>query len=193
MTKLIVFENVSVDGYFSGPNGEYDWGVMNDEITQYVSSGGPPAGGFLFGRVTYDLMASFWPTDAGRAMNPTFADGLNNAPKVVFSKSLKEATWQGTTVARGINPKEIHKLKQEAAGDLMIFGSGSIVAEMTRLGLVDEYQFMLTPIVLGGGRTVFENVERAGLQLTDTHVFDCGVVQLKYVPSALPPQTHPKT
>jgi dihydrofolate reductase len=136
-------------------------------------------------------MASFWPTDAGRATSATFADSLNHGAKIVFSKTLREASWQNTTIVRDISAHAIHKLKDEATGDLMIFGSGSIVAQLTKLGLIDEYQFMLTPVILGGGKTLFEGIDRSGLRLTDSHVFECGVVMLTYVPDELRTSRHP--
>jgi dihydrofolate reductase len=94
MRKIIVFENVTLDGFMAGPNGEFDWALQDDEITQYVKEGQDSAGTFLFGRVTYEIMASFWPTPAAESMNPLFAKLLNNAPKIVFSKTLEKANWK---------------------------------------------------------------------------------------------------
>ena len=110
MRKIIVFENVTLDGFMAGPNGELDWAIQDDEVTQNSKEGNDSVDTFLFGRVTYEMMASFWPTPMGKSINPVFADALNNTPKIVFSTTLKNADWQNTEVAQELTKEEILKL-----------------------------------------------------------------------------------
>src|SRR5262245_40069368 len=135
---------------------------------------------FLFGRVTYDMMASFWPTPAGKAANPIFAEALNNTPKIVFSTTLKKADWQKTEVIKELNKEEILTLKQRPGKNMMIFGSGTVVEQLAKLGLIDEYQLMVNPIVLGKGKPLFKGVPQLGLKLLETKRFKSGIVLLHY-------------
>lgn len=180
MRKIIVFENVTLDGFMAGPNGEIDWFIQDDEVTQYSQEGQDSIDMFLFGRVTYEMMASFWPTPAGQAANPVWADGLNNTPKIVFSTTLTKAAWQKTEVMKALNKEKILKLKQLPGKNMMIFGSGTIVNQLTKLGLIDEYQLMVNPIVLGKGQPLFKDVEKVNLELLVARNFKSGNVLLHY-------------
>ncbi len=183
MRKIIVFENVTLDGFMAGPDGELDWAVRDDEVTEYSKEGNDSTDMFLFGRVTYDMMASFWPTPTGMSANPVFAEALNNTPKIVFSTTLKKADWQNTEVAQALTKDEILKLKQLPGKNMMIFGSGTLVEQLTKLGLIDEYQLMLNPIVLGKGKSLFKNTtDRMNLTLVNTKTFKSGIVLLQYQP-----------
>ena len=138
---------------------------------------------FLFGRVTYDMMASFWPTPMGKSANPVFAEALNSAHKMVFSATLKKGDWQNTEVAEEISKEKILKLKQLPGKNMMIFGSGSLVEQLSNLGLIDEYQLMLNPVVLGKGIPLFKNnADRMKLTLVQTRTFKSGLVLLHYQP-----------
>ena len=96
----------------AGPNGEIDWAIRDDEVTQSSQEGQASTDTFLFGRVTYDMMASFWPTPAGQSANPIFAEVLNNTPKIVFSTTLKKADWQKTDVIKELHKEEMYLLKK---------------------------------------------------------------------------------
>src|SRR6266566_2618557 len=138
---------------------------------------------FFFGRVTYDMMASFWPTPMGKSTNPVFAEALNNTPKIVFSKTLKRADWQNTEVVQELTKDEILKLKQLPGENMMIFGSGTLVEQLTKLGLIDEYQLLLNPIVLGKGKPLFKDTtDRMNLTLVRAKTFKSGIVLLQYQP-----------
>jgi len=181
MRKIIVFENVTLDGFMAGPNGEIDWAIRDDEVTQNSKEGQDLIDMFLFGRVTYDMMASFWPTPAGKSANPVFAEVLNNTPKVVFSTTLKKADWQHTEVMKELIKDEILKLKQQPGQNMMIFGSGTLVEQLTNLGLIDEYQLMVNPVILGKGKPLFKNIkDRIKLKLVNTKPFRNGIVLLRY-------------
>lgn len=183
MRKIFVFENVTLDGFMAGPNGEIDWAVRDDEVTQYSQEGQDSIDTFLFGRVTYDMMANFWPTPAGRSANPVFAESLNNTPKIVFSTTLKKADWQNTEVVKELTKEEILNLKQLPGKNMMIFGSGTIVEQLTKLGLIDEYQLMVNPVVLGKGKPLFKDTTgKINLKLVKTKTFKSGIVLLRYQP-----------
>lgn len=183
MRNIIVFENVTLDGFMAGPNGELDWAIRDDEITQYAKDGQDLTDTFLFGRVTYEMMASFWPTPAGKSANPVFAEFLNNTPKIVFSTTLKKADWHNTEVIKELTKDEILKLKQQPGKNMMIFGSGTIVNQLTKLGLIDEYQLMVNPVVLGKGKPLFKDITgKINLKLVKTKTFKSGIVLLQYQP-----------
>ena len=183
MRKIIVFENVTLDGFMAGPKGELDWAIRDDEVTQYSKEGEASTDMFLFGRVTYEMMASFWPTPAGKSANPVFAGFLNNTPKIVFSTTLQTADWQNTEVSHELNKDGILKLKQQHGKNMMIFGSGTIVEQLTNLGLIDEYQLMVNPVILGKGKPLFKDIkDRINLKLVKTKTFNNGIVLLQYQP-----------
>src|SRR6266566_7493947 len=183
MRKIIVFENVTLDGFMAGPDGELDWAVRDDEVTQNSKEGNDSTDMFLFGRVTYDMMASFWPTPTGKSANPVFAEALNNTPKIVFSTTLEKADWQNTEVMKELTKDEILKLKQLPSKNMMIFGSGTIVERLAELGLIDEYQLMINPVFLGKGKPLFKDIkDRINLKLVKTKTFNNGIVLLQYQP-----------
>jgi dihydrofolate reductase len=141
-------------------------------------------GELLFGRVTYDMMASFWPTPAALETNRKVAEGINRLPKVVFSRTLAKATWSNTRLMKGDLVEEVRRMKQEPGGTIVILGSGSLVSQLTQAGLVDEFQLALNPIVLGKGRSLFAGVEqRRPLKLVRSRVFANGNVFVCYEPS----------
>ena len=183
MRKVVVPMSVSLDGYFAGPNGEIDWHEISVELHEYLNAELSTAGAFLEGRVTWQLMADYWPTadEDPDATEPEkeFAAIWRNVPKVVYSRTLESAGW-GTEIVREIVPADIEALKAEPGGDLFIGGS-EIVAEYRRHGLVDEYRIYVMPVVLGEGRPLFPPSDRSEhLKLVETKPFDNGVVMLRY-------------
>ncbi len=185
MREIIVFENMTLDGFMAGPKGEIDWAIQDNEVTTLARQGQGPVATFLFGRVTYDMMSSFWPTPAAEAANPTFAGILNSSPKVAFSRTLKSAGWKGTRLLDNLNKDAILALKGESGGNIMIFGSASVVKQIAALGLVDEYQLLVNPVVLGAGLRLFDDsAGKANLQLADSRTFKSGIVFLRYRPEA---------
>ncbi len=183
MRKIIVFENVSLDGMMSGPNGDIDWAMRDDELTDLTRGNQPATGLFVFGRVTYDMMAAFWPTPAAMDASPTFARILNASAKLVFSRTMKRAAWQNTAVASDLTGDMVTSLKQQPGDSIMIFGSASIVDQLSVLGLVDEYQLVVNPVVLGSGRPLFgPGAGGTRLALLDSRTFKSGLVFLRYRP-----------
>jgi dihydrofolate reductase len=188
MPKLMVFENVTLDGYFSGPNGDLSWAhnqQKDPEWDQFIADNASGGGQLLLGRKTYDLMASYWPTPQASQNDPEVAKGMNSLPKVVFSKSLDEPTWSNTTVKKGNLVDEVKKMKKGSGENIAVLGSGTIVSQLAKEGLVDEYQIVVHPVVLGSGRTAFEGVEKMqSFKRTKTRAFGNGNVLMCYEPEA---------
>jgi len=187
MRKLVVFNHVSLDGYFVDGNGDMSWAKADHQDAEwnaFVTENASGGGALVFGRITYELMASFWPTPFAIENMPAVAEGMNSMPKVVFSRTLDQASWNNTKLVKGDLAAEIRKLKQEPGPDMAILGSGSIVSQLAREGLIDEYQIVVNPVVLGAGRTMFEGVkEKLSLKLTRTRAFGNGNVLLCYEPT----------
>ena len=185
MRKLLVFNSVTADGFFTDKNGDMSWAHKQDpEFNDFVAANAKSGGELVFGRVTYEMMKGFWPTPMAAQQFPDVAKGMNESPKVVFSRTLEEATWNNTRLIKGDLENEVRKLKEAPGDQLVVMGSGTIVSQLTQAGLVDEYQMVLNPIVLGEGRTLFEGVKnKVALQLTNTRAFKNGNVLLTYEPA----------
>src|SRR5258708_20935056 len=186
MRKLTIFNNVTLDGYFVDMNGNMSWAHKNDaEWNAFVADNAKGGGTLLFGRITYALMASFWPTPHAIENIPIVAERMNSLPKVVFSRTLDKVSWNNTKLVKGDLATEVRKMKKEPGSGMVIMGSGSIISQLAQEGLIDEYQIVLNPIVLGKGRTMFEGIkERLNLKLSATPTFANGSVFLCYKPAA---------
>ena len=188
MRKLVVFNQVTLDGYFAGVGGDIGWAHKHEndeEWNTFVANNASTGGVLLFGRKTYELMASYWPTPQALKNDPLVAEHMNGLPKVVFSRTLDKASWSNTTLVKGDLTQEVRRLKQEAGDDMAILGSGSIVSQLAQAGLIDEYQIAVNPVVLGKGRTLFEGIkDPLALKLTNTRTFGNGNVFLSYEPMA---------
>ena len=188
MRKLVVFNHVSLDGYFVDVNGNMSWAKSDQkdaEWNAFVAENAKGDSPLLFGRVTYELMASYWPTPMADQHDPVVAERMNKLPKVVFSRTLDRALWSNTRLVKGNLAAEIGKMKKEPGEDMAILGSGSIVSQLAQEGLIDVYQVVVNPVVLGKGRTMFEGVkEKLNLKLTKTRTFGNGNVFLCYEPAA---------
>ena len=183
MRKLIWIMSVSVDGYMEGPNGEIDWHMVDDELHRHLNGWLVDAGGFLEGRVTYELMAEFWPTadqdPAATATVVEFARIWRDMPKVVYSRTLERADWNAT-VAHDVVPAEVLALKSQPGGDLVL-GGADLGAEFARHDLIDEYRLYVHPIVIGRGTPMLRpSNAKVPLRLIETHNFGNGVVMLRY-------------
>jgi dihydrofolate reductase len=188
MRRLIVFNNVTVDGYFTGAKGDFSWAHNqrpDAEWDAFVAGNAGGDGVLLFGRVTYEMMASYWPTPLAERNDPVMAGNMNRRMKLVFSRTLKKAAWSNTKLVKGDLITEVRKLKREPGPGLVILGSGSLVAQLAQAGLIDEYQFVVNPVALGKGRTMFQGLtKRLDLKLTQTRTFGNGNVLLIYEPAA---------
>jgi dihydrofolate reductase len=181
--KIILFMSVSLDGFFEGPNREIDWHHVDDELHAHFNEQLGTMGAFLDGRVTYELMADFWPTaDKDPASTPLMADFARiwrDMPKIVFSRTLEQADWN-TTIVRDVVVEEITALKEQPGGDLVL-GGADLAATFLRHDLVDEYRIYVHPVILGRGRPLFRPADvKTDLRLAEARTFGNGVVLLRY-------------
>ena len=185
MARLMVFNSVTLDGYFTDARGDIAWahaGGDDPEWQAFVAGNASRGQGRLvFGRKTYEMMAGFWPTPAAREQMPEVAEGMNSMPKIVFSRTLSGVDWPNTRLVKGDPAAEVRRLKADGGPDMVVLGSGTIVAQLTGAGLVDELQMVVCPVVLGSGRTMFDGVKSApALSLKTARPFRNGKVVLTY-------------
>jgi len=183
MGKLSVFNFVTLNGYFKGPEGDIGWHKHGAEENEYAAEGLASENTLLFGRLTYEMMASYWPTPMAIKNDPTVAEGMNKADKIVFSRTLKKTEWINTRLVKHDIVEEVRKMKLTHEKDMTILGSGSIVTLFAEHGLIDQYQIMVDPVVLGDGTPLFKGIShKLDLKLTNTRTFRSGVVMLSYEP-----------
>jgi dihydrofolate reductase len=183
MRRLVAFENVTLDGYFAATDGDIGWahGVPDPEFDAFVADNASGGGQLLLGRKTYELMAGYWPTPSASQQAPMVAERMNQLPKVVFSRTMDTVSWSNTKLVKGDLPAAIRRMKNESGPGMAILGSGSLVSQLAQEGLIDEYQLVVNPVVLGKGRALFDGImARLGLKLTGSRVFRNGKVFLCY-------------
>jgi len=171
----------------SGPHGELDWHFShwNDEMEEYIVEQEKTIDTILVGRVAYQSMAQYWPAVAtnpsARRKDIEFADWMNRLPKIVFSKTLKEVRWNNSRLVKDGIAEEIAKVKQQPGKDMILWGGVGIVHTFIKLGLIDEYQIWVAPVVLGKGKALFKKItEQHKFKLVKTKAFSNGVVILYY-------------
>ena len=188
MGRLIVFNSITLDGYFADAQNDMRWAynsIQDEEWNNYVNGNASGGGILMFGRVTFELMRSYWPTPAAMKSSPVVAQRMNAARKVVFSKTLKSPGWDNTRVISTNIADEVRKMKAAPDEGMAILGSGSIVAQLTEERLIDEYQFVVTPFVLGSGKSMFAGISRTlALEHMSTRTFKNGNVVITYQSSA---------
>ncbi len=195
--RIVAFDRVTADGYFAASDGNLSWVVQDAEVDRLGGDAVPGSDNVvLFGRRTYDMFEGFWPRalddDSPTAPNPhgppstatrAMAIWLNDATKVVFSRTRKEVSWNNSRLLDEIDPAAIEAMKQKAGSDMLIFGSGSVVSQLTERGLVDEFQFIVSPIFLGRGRSLLGGVSGSvKLDLLEARPYPSGNVMLRYAP-----------
>jgi dihydrofolate reductase len=181
MRKVILFNFISLDGFFSGPDGEIEWHQVNEEHNLYALEQIRGSDLLVFGRLTYELMASYWPSADAGTNDPEIAEAINAIPKLVFSKTLTEAGWNNTRLSRVDAAIEIAKLKNEDGKNICILGSADLASSLVPVGLVDEFQIIVNPIILGSGRALFQNIRTPiKLHLVRRSEFRNGNVLLVY-------------
>jgi dihydrofolate reductase len=183
--KIFSFHVTSVDGYYEGPNQEFDWPIIDEEFNQFALQQLDEVDTLLFGRVTYQLMASYWPTPAAEQDDPKVAAKMNELPKLVVSRTLDDPTptWADTRLIRDDVAAELTTLKQQPGSDIMIMGSSDLTASLLDEGLVDELRIMVNPVVLGDGKSLFRTARsRIALTLLRARPFDSGNLLLYYRP-----------
>lgn len=182
MKKIIAIEWLSIDGYFSDSNNGTDWLVSGEEAQKYLLKMFHGFDTILLGQKTFEMFAAYWPNPNPADKNPQeLTDFMNNTHKVVFSTRIKKVEWNNSEIMKDINPEAIKKIKQETEKDIVIFGSGSIVSALTKLKLIDEYYFIVVPVFLGNGKTIFKSEEaNLKLKLLDVKTFDGSNSMLHY-------------
>ena len=194
----MMFNRVSADGYFAAPDGNLNWVVPEPELDKEGASDTGTTDTILFGRRTYDQFESFWPKVTDDSPAPAdphspgqaspemkkFARMINNATKIVFSKTRKDVTWKNSRLVREFDPAEVAKMKNEPGGNMIIFGSGTIVSQLSEHGLIDEYVFVVGPLLLGNGKQLIHDVsQKVKLQLREAKSYPSGNVKLRYAHS----------
>jgi dihydrofolate reductase len=180
MGKLNAFTFVTLNGYFEASPGDISWHKHGGEEAQFSAESLNSGHTLLFGRVTYEMMASYWPASMAVQNDPVVAGGMNAAEKVVFSRTLENAAWSNTRVVKENIIDEVKRLKQQAK-NMTLLGSGSIVTQLAEEGLIDTYQIMIDPVALGNGSSLFKGMKgKLDLQLIDSRTFKSGVVLLHY-------------
>ena len=176
MRKLIMWDMVSVDGFFEAPDHDISWFVFDDELGNYITETQKEADLLLFGRTTYEMMASYWPSAEGQ-----IADFMNSVEKIVFTRTLKSVDWNNTRLLSDDVPGEVARLKQGKGGEIFVFGSAEFAAALVENGLVDEYRIGINPVLLGSGIPLFKGrFVRRSLELTRATPLKSGVVILHY-------------
>ena len=193
--RIVMFNWVSADGYFVGPDGSLEWVVPDEDQAKAAAKSIPGFDTVLFGRRTYELFEGFWrhalddsptvadPHDPGRRSpeHRVIATALNEMTKLVFSRTLKDVTWRNSRLLREFDPREIETMKRQPGKDMIVFGSGSIVSQLTEAGLIDEYQLAVCPVFLGSGRPLLSGVSKSvKLELLEAKAYPSGDVLLRY-------------
>lgn len=183
MRKIVTLNRISLDGFFAGPNGEIDWFVPDPQVDRAAHEMMHPDT-LLMGRVTYQMFASYWPHVGADPKAPqgarATAQELRQMNKVVFSKTLGQATWENSRLVKGDLIGTVKELKQGQGADITMFGSGTIVQQLADAGLIDEHLIIVTPVVLGTGKPLFKDVRKHTLELLSAKNFDSGNVMLHY-------------
>jgi dihydrofolate reductase len=183
MRKVLFFMLITMDGYFEGSDKDINWHNVDDEFNKFAIDQLNSVDTLLFGRVTYEMMASYWPTPEAKTNDPIVAEKMNTLHKLVFSKSLTDAGWQNTKLIKKNYVDEISKLKHESGKDLIIFGSSDLAVTFIENDLIDECRIMVNPVVLGGGKPLFQGLNhKLNMKLLKTRVFNSGNVLLFYEP-----------
>lgn len=171
---------VSADGYFEGKNNDITWHRVDKEIKDFIIRQASGADTILFGRKTYQLMENFWQSERAIETDPEVAAIMNNYTKIVFSKNLEKVSWNNTVLIKENLEEYLDHLKSTSTKDIMIFGSADLCQTLIDKNFIDEFRLMINPVVLGGGRTMFENIKME-LQLLKTKVFGNGNILCQYI------------
>jgi dihydrofolate reductase len=183
MRKVIVFNMISADGYFEGPNHELGWHNVDATFNDFAVPQLKEADTIVFGRQTYEMMYSFWSSEAALKDDPVVSTMMNDMDKIVFSKSLEKAEWKHTTLLGEDSITAFKARKEQSGKALLILGSSNLCVSLLESNLIDELRLMVNPVVLGKGNTLFAGLkEPKRLRLLDTQTFESGNILLRYVP-----------
>lgn len=184
MRKIILFSMMTLDGFFEGVNHNLDWHHVDAEFNDFAKEQLNAVDAIIFGRKTYDLMASYWTTSDAITHEPVIANQMNAKAKIVFSKTMSKAIWNNTKLIKDNVLLEIEKIKLLPGKDLILFGSATLASTFRELDLIDEYRIMINPIILAQGNPLFKKTsEQLPLKLIKTKTFKSGNVLLYYEPN----------
>ena len=150
---------ITIDGFFEGLNQSIEWHNVDEEFNEFAIEQLNSADMLFFGRVTYELMAGYWPTVNAATDDPVVAYKMNTLSKIVFSKTLEKADWENTRLIKENLKEEIIKLKNQSGKNILIFGSADLAASLREMGLIDEFRIIINPIVIGQGKPLFVNMK----------------------------------
>jgi dihydrofolate reductase len=183
MSKINSYTFITLNGFYKGDHEDISWHRHGEEEGEHAKEGLAGNGILLFGRKTYEMMSSYWPTPGAMQSAPEVAKGMNNAEKIVFSRTVKEASWNNTRVISDNIVEEMKRLKHTGSKDMTVLGSGSILTLFAQNNLIDEYQFMIDPVILGEGATILKSITKnLILKLTRSKVYKSGVILACYEP-----------
>lgn len=166
---------VSVDGYIEASNDDITWHVWDEEMSDYMMGFFDTVDTFLYGRKSYELMIGYWPFQTG-----AFADIMNETPKLVFSRTLDEVTWNSQLIKENV-VEEIQQHKQQSGKNMVLFAGADLASTFIKHGLIDEYRLIVNPVVLGSGTPLFKEIEnQLNLKLLQAKLFQCGNTLLCY-------------
>jgi len=185
MRKIIVLSYLSLDGFTASMDGTADWIVWDKSVNDYYKETQRTTDAVIFGKTSYQSLEGYWATGKAAAEDPEMIEFINQTKKIVFSKTLEKADWNNSTLMREIVPREIEEMKQQPGGHFLIMGSGSIVSQLANADLIDEYRFIVIPVVLGEGKPYFQGLKhKVTLRFLETRTFNCGNVLQRYQPKA---------
>jgi dihydrofolate reductase len=171
----------TIDGYFEGPNHDLSWHNVDQEFVTFAEQQLDETDLLLFGERTYQLMATFWPSEEAKTEDPGTAERMSNKNKIVFSTTLEKATWEHTELKRSVDTIEINALKAEEGKDIFILGSSNLCLSFLKQQLLDEIRIMVNPLALGEGTILFDGLhEKIPLQMTSSRTFANGNILLTY-------------
>jgi dihydrofolate reductase len=195
--RIVMFNRMSADGYFAAKDGDLSWATPDDQLDREAAESMAEADTMLFGRKTYEAFEGFWPNvlgdsetapdphDQGRRTSALrdIATWIDDSQKLVFSSTRKQVTWRNSRLYAQLDPREIERLKRQPGKQIMVFGSGSLVTQLTRHGLIDEFQFVVCPLILGDGQPMIKELGAvAQLRLLEAKPYPSGAVKLRYAP-----------
>ncbi|HEX2231903.1 MAG TPA: dihydrofolate reductase family protein [Thermoleophilaceae bacterium] len=185
MRKIFAFIMTTLDGYYEGPGGEFDFWVLDDEFEEFSVQQLDEVDALLFGRVTYEAMAAYWPTPEAEKDDPRVARRMNGLSKIVVSRTLDEPEWANTRLIAGDVERELSELKERPGKDVAILGSSALTLSLIEMGLLDELRLMINPVVLGAGKSVFRGAGgHLRVELLKSRGFSSGSVLLYYRPAS---------
>jgi len=195
MRHIHMFDRISADGYFGAPDGNLDWVIQDEALERDTMANRGNHDAMMFGRKTYEGFKSFWPTAVDASPTSPAPHGparrnealkamgefINRSTKYVFSHSLKDVSWEGTQLLGDFDPGKVEQIKRGPGGDILLFGSGSIASLLTAHGLIDQYTFVVSPILLGSGqRAIRDVIANVKLVLEEVKQFPTGNLRLRY-------------